>query len=164
MPPPKGSPAGLPDQSSGKISVTSSFSSASAAVLAVSGGALWARAGSGIAVSAMLSARTMLMSRFCIRSSPFQSPFQAGRFLLYPVYHVLPALDGFGHESPRKCAETTRCTTRTRKNRKPPGLRLPDGFLLYRNYGNGILNRALLCACSIPRTAAKVVHFCVNGP
>ena len=41
------------------------------AALAVSGGALWARAGSGIAVSAMLSARTMLMSRFCIRSSPF---------------------------------------------------------------------------------------------
>ena len=50
------------------------------------------------------------------------------------------------------------------KNRKPPGLRLPDGFLLYRNYGNGILNRALLCACSIPRTAAKVEQFCVNDP
>lgn len=50
------------------------------------------------------------------------------------------------------------------KNRKPPGLRLPDGFLLYRNYGNGILNRALLCTCSIPRTAAKVEQFCVNGP
>ena len=48
------------------------------------------------------------MSRFCIRSSPSQASFQAGRFLLYPVYHVLPALDGFGHESPRKCAETPR--------------------------------------------------------
>ena len=66
----------------------------------------------------MLSARTMLMSRFCIRSSPFQAPFQAGRFLLYPVYHVLPSLDGFGHESPRKCAETTRRAGRTRKKQK----------------------------------------------
>ena len=50
------------------------------------------------------------------------------------------------------------------KNRKPPGLRLPDGFLLYRNYGNGILNRVLLYAHSIPRMAAKMEHFCVNDP
>ena len=48
----------------------------------------------------------------------FLSALPSRAFLLYPVYHVLPALDGFGHESPRKCAETTRCTTRTRKKQK----------------------------------------------
>ena len=48
----------------------------------------------------------------------YPRPCQPAMLCLYSVYHVLPALDGFGHESPRKCAETTRCTTRTRKKQK----------------------------------------------
>ena len=79
-----------------------------------------------------------LVTRLCGQEYP--RPCQPAMLCLYSVYHNLSALDGFGHESPRKCAETTRCTTRTRKNRKPPGLRLPDGFLLYRNYGNDIFS------------------------
>ena len=67
------------------MSGSSSASTAQRAALAVSGGALWARAGSGIAVSAMLSARTMLMSRFCIRSSPFQAPSKPGAFVVPSV-------------------------------------------------------------------------------
>lgn len=51
------------------------------------------------------------------RSDAF-SPYQFGSSVSCLVYHVLPALDDFGHESPRKCAETTRCTTRTRKKQK----------------------------------------------
>ena len=60
-------------------------STAQRAALAVSGGALWARAGSGIAVSAMLSARTMLMSRFCIRFSPSQAPSKPSAFVVPSV-------------------------------------------------------------------------------
>ena len=60
-------------------------STAQRAALAVSGGALWARAGSGIAVSAMLNARTMLMSRFCIRFSPSQAPSKPGAFVVPSV-------------------------------------------------------------------------------
>ena len=37
---------------------------------------------------------------------------------LYSVYHNKPVLDDFGHESPRKCAETTR-----RRKMRPPGVR-----------------------------------------
>ncbi len=41
-----------------------------------------------------------------------------------------------------KCA-LPRCVSRSRK---PPGLQLPDGFLLYRNYENGIFTER----CSMP--------------
>lgn len=78
--------------------------------------------------------------------------------MFYPLWTV------FVTNRPANALKRPGVTGHTRKNRKPPGLRYPDGFLLYRNYGNGILNRALLCARSIPRTAAKVEQFCVNGP
>ena len=77
---------------------------------------------------------------------------------IYPLWTVL------GMNRPANALKRPGAPHAPAKNRKPPGLRLPDGFLLYRNYGNGILNRVLLCACSIPRTAAKVEQFCVNGP
>ena len=89
------------------------------------------------------------------------SPLPACNVLcLYPVYHVLPALDDFGHESPRKCAETPRAPA---KNRKPSGLRLPDGFLLYGKIWKWRIFRVCLCLCIIPLTAAKVELFCVNN-
>ena len=67
------------------MSGSSPDSTTQRAALAVSGGALWARAGSSIAVSAMLSARTMLMSRFCIRFSPSQAPSKPGAFVVPSV-------------------------------------------------------------------------------
>lgn len=48
-----------------------------------------------------------LVTRLQGRNDAF-SPYQAGSSVSCLVYHFLPALDGFGHESPRKCAETPR--------------------------------------------------------
>ena len=93
---------------------------------------------------------------------PF-APIRKGGSVSCLVYHFLPALDDFKHESPRKCAETPRkrknCRGTPAKNRKPPGLRLPDGFLLYRNYGNGIFSECFLCTCIIPPMAEKQSLF-----
>ena len=53
-----------------------------------------------------------LVTRLCGQEYP--RPCQPAMLCLYSVYHNLPALDGFGHESPRKCAETPR-----KKPKKP---------------------------------------------
>lgn len=94
----------------------------------------------------------------------FSSALQAGRFCCTQCTTFCPLWTVLGTNRPANALKRPGAPHAPAKNRKPPGLRLPDGFLLYRNYGNGILNRALLCACSIPRTAAKVEQFCVNGP
>ena len=94
----------------------------------------------------------------------FSSALQAGRFCCTQCTTFWPLWTVLGTNRPANALKRPGAPHAPAKNRKPPGLRLPDGFLLYRNYGNGILNRALLCACSIPRTAAKVEHFCVNDP
>ena len=48
-----------------------------------------------------------LVTRLRGRNDAF-SPYQAGSSVSCLVYHFLPALDDFRHESPRKCAETPR--------------------------------------------------------
>ena len=94
----------------------------------------------------------------------FSSALQAGRFCCTQCTTFCPLWTVLGTNRPANALKRPGAPDAPAKNRKPPGLRLPDGFLLYRNYENGILNRVLLCACSIPRTAAKVEQFCVNGP
>ena len=94
----------------------------------------------------------------------FSSALQAGRFCCTQCTTFCPLWTVLDMNRPANALKRPGAPYAPAKNRKPPGLRLPDGFLLYRNYGNGILNRALLCTCSIPRTAAKVEQFCVNGP
>ena len=58
----------------------------------------------------------------------YPRPCQPAMLCLYSVYHNLPALDGFGHESPRKCAETTRRAGRTRKKQKTARLAVAGRF------------------------------------
>ena len=72
------------------------------------------RSGDGncyFAVAGFSRARTRmtcnLTTRLQGRNDAF-CPYQAGSSVSCLVYHFLPALDDFRHESPRKCAETPR--------------------------------------------------------
>ena len=105
------------------------------------------------------------VTRWLGRSDAF-SPYQAGISVSCLVYHDLPALDDFWHESPRKCAETPRQRKKLpgtpAKNRKPSGLRLPDGFLLYRKIWEWRIFSLLFSTCIIPPMAEKAEPFCTK--
>ena len=93
-----------------------------------------------------------LVTRLCGVKTP--SPLSACNVLcLYPVYHVLPALDDFGHESPRKCAETPRRAGRTRKKQKTARLAVAGRFsTLWEN-----MEMANIQSMSLP------LHYTTNG-
>ena len=72
------------------------------------------------------------------------SPYQAGSSVSCLVYHDLPALDDFWHESPRKCAETPRqpknCRTHPQKTENRPACGYRTVFCSIGKYGNGVFS------------------------
>ena len=144
------------------MSGSSPASTAQRAALAVSGGA--GKGGQRHCGQCHAQRQNHADEPFLHKILSFSSALQAGRFCCTQCTTFCPLWTVLGTNRPANALKRPGAPHAPAKNRKPPGLRLPDGFLLYRNYGNGILNRALLCACSIPRTAAKMEQFCVNGP
>lgn len=96
------------------------------------------------------------------------APIRKGGSVSCLVYHDLPVLDDFRHESTRKCAETTRrrksSRTHPQKAENRPACGYRTVFCLYRKIWEWRAFRVHLCPCIIPPAAEKVECFCTKSP
>ena len=110
----------------------------------------------------------MLRSHACRGVMMPLAPIRKGGSVSCLVYHDLPVLDDFRHESTRKCAETTRrrksSRTHPQKAENRPACGYRTVFCLYRKIWEWRAFRVHLCPCIIPPAAEKVECFCTRSP